>query len=162
MGDLAGLPQDRSHRRTGAVKGATIMKLKLIFAAAAALACSVPTVAVAQSQPGAIVTLYRAAPGQQVALLRWLAQRDQIAAATGVAKSQLYVHTNGDSWDYMIIAPQTTEAQDAAQDAAAKKMGATTGPSAGIELRRFITYHTDTLVNGPTTAGEFLSKIGDK
>ena len=138
------------------------MKLNLILAVTAALACSIPTVAVAQSAEEKIVTLYRAAPGQQVALLRWLAQRDQIAAAAGVARSQLYVHTNGDSWDYMLIAPQTTEAQDAAQDAEAKKIGATTGPAAGIELRRFIGHHTDTLVNGPTTAGEFLSKIGDK
>lgn len=138
------------------------MKLNLILAATAALAYGIPTGAAAQSEPGAIVTLYRAAPGQQVALLKWLAQRDQIAVAAGVPRSQLYVHTNGDSWDYLIIAPQTTDAQDDAQEAAAKKMGATTGPSAGIELRRFITYHTDTLVNGPTTAGEFLGAIGAK
>jgi len=138
------------------------MRIKFAFAVAAALACSIPTGAVAQSQPGAIVTLYRAAPGQQVALLKWLAQRDQIAAAAGVARSQLYVHTNGDSWDYMLIAPQTTAAQDAAQEAEAKKIGATTGPAAGIELRRFVAHHTDTLVNGPTSAGEFLAKIGDK
>ena len=137
------------------------MKLKFAFAAAVALAFAVPTGAAAQDAQGKIVTLYRAAPGQQVALIRWLAQRDQIAAAAGVSRSQLYVHTNGDSWDYMIIAPQTTAAQDAAQEAEAKKIGATTGPAAGIELRRFIAHHTDTLVNGPTTAGDFLKTIGN-
>ena len=138
------------------------MTLKLILAATAALACSIPTVAVAQSQPAAIVTLYRAAPGQQVALLKWISQQDRIAAEAGVPRNQLYVHTNGDSWDYMMIAPQTTPAQDAALDAAAKKLGLPTGPRVGIELRKYIAYHTDTLVNGPTSAGDFLATIGER
>ena len=138
------------------------MKIKFAFAAAAALAFAVPTGALAQSAEGQIVTLYRAAPGQQVALLKWLAQQDRIAAAAGVPRSQLYVHTNGDSWDYMIVAPQTTQAQDDALEAAAKKMGLKTGPGVGIDLRKYIAYHTDTLVRGPTSAGDYLTVIGEK
>ena len=52
--------------------------------------------------------------------------------------SQIYVHTSGDSWDYMVINPVTTKAQDDAVDAAAKKMGIATGPRASIEFRTMI------------------------
>ena len=138
------------------------MKLNLILAATAALAFAMPTIAVAQDQPGVIVTIYRAAPGHQVALLKWLADRDRIAQAAGVPRSQLYVHSNGDSWDYLIIAPQTTDAQDDAAEAAAKRLGLTSGPRVGIELRQHITYHTDTLASGPTTAAGYLATIGEK
>ena len=141
------------------------MKLKHLLAAAAAaaaLAFVTPSTSWAQTSPGAIITIYRAAPGQQVALLKWLADRDRIAEAAGVPKSQLYVHSNGDSWDYLTIAPQTTDAQDDAQEAAAKRLGLTSGPRVGIELRRFITYHTDTLANGPTSAAQFLTQLGEK
>lgn len=138
------------------------MTIKLALAAAAALAFAIPTGAMAQSQPGATVTIYRAAPGQQVALLKWLAQQDRVAAEAGAPRSQLYVHTNGDSWDYMIIAPDTTPAQDQALEAAAKKLGVLTGPRVGIELRKYIGYHTDTLANGPTTAADYLASIGEK
>jgi len=138
------------------------MRIKLAFTAAAALAFAVPSMALAQSPPGAIVTVYRAAPGQQVALLKWIAQQDRIAAEAGVPRSQLYVHTNGDSWDYLMIAPQTTPAQDAALEAAAKKLGLMSGPRVGIELRKYIAHHTDTLVNGPTSAAEFLASVGER
>ena len=138
------------------------MRIKLAFAAAAALALSVPTGASAQSAGTGIVTLYHAAPGQQVALLKWLAQQERIAAAAGVPASQLYVHTDGDSWDYMMIAPATTPAQDDALDAAAKKMGLGGGPRGGIELRKHITSHTDTFVSGPMKASDYLATIGEK
>ena len=62
------------------------MKLKLILAAAAACAMTVP--AVAQDAPQYIVSLYRAAPGQQVALLKWMANQDRAATAAGVAASR--------------------------------------------------------------------------
>lgn len=146
----------------GPAEGFETMKIKIALVAAAALAFAIPTGAVAQTTEGKIVTLYRAAPGQQVALLKWIAQQDRIAAEAGVPRTQLYVHTNGDSWDYLMIAPQTTPAQDAALDAAAKKLGLTSGPRVGIELRKYIAHHTDTLVNGPTTASEFLATIGER
>jgi membrane-bound lytic murein transglycosylase B len=140
------------------------MRIFTLTAAAAALACAFATPALAQSQASgrSIVSIYRAAPGHQVMLLQWLAQQDRIAAAAGIAPGQLYAHTDGDSWDYVVIFPQTTPAQDDALDATAKKMGLPYGPRVGIELRKHIASHTDTLVRGPMSASDYLAAIGEK
>jgi hypothetical protein len=135
---------------------------KLILAAAAATACLLATPAIGQTTPQHIVSLYRAAPGQQVALLKWMAAQDRASAAAGVAPSQIYVHTSGDSWDYLVINPVTTKEQDDAIDAAAKKMGVANGPRASIEFRTMIASHTDTTSNGPTTAAQILATLGEK
>ena len=121
-----------------------------------------PSPAIGQDTPEHIVSLYRAAPGQQVALLKWMAAQDRASAAAGVAASQIYVHTSGDSWDYLVINPVTTKAQDDAVDAAAKKMGIATGPRASIEFRTMIASHTDTTTNGPTNAAQILATLGEK
>ncbi len=138
------------------------MKLKLIFAAAAASACLWSVPAICQDTPQHIVSLYRAAPGQQVALLKWIARQDQAAQAAGLPATQIYVHTSGDSWDYAVISPVTTKAQDDAVDAAAKKMGISYGPRASIEFRTMIASHTDTTANGPMTAAQILAQLGEK
>ena len=84
------------------------------------------------------------------------------AAAAGVGASQIYIHTSGDSWDYLVINPTTTDAQDAAIEAAAKKMGLATGPKASIQFRTMIASHTDTYAVGPTTAAAALAELGEK
>ena len=142
-----------------------MMKTLIKWAAIAAVACSVPVAsqAVAQQTSGrAIVSLYHAAPGQQEALLRWMAEQERASVAAGVAPSQVYVHTDGDSWDYMVINPVTTDAQDAATEAAAKKMGIAYGPRASLEFRKFIMTHTDTFVRGPMTPAQILANLGPK
>ena len=143
------------------------MKQLIKLAAAAALgAIASGTIVYAQAgtpePPRNIVSLYRAAPGQQVALLRWLAQQDRIAQAAGQPAMQLYVHTDGDSWDYMGIAPVTTDAQDDAFDAAARKLGLPAGPGVGLELRKYIAYHTDTYTVGPMTPAQYLASVGQQ
>lgn len=138
------------------------MTYKFVSAAAAVIAIAIATPAQAQQAGRATVSLYRAASGHQIELLKWLAQQDQISAAAGVAPGQVYAHTDGDSWDYMVIFPQTTPAQDDAIDAAAKKMGLPYGPAVGIELRKHISVHTDTLTRGPMTAAEMLASLGAK
>src|SRR5687767_5891298 len=136
------------------------MLSKLMVAAAAACTIAFAS-APAFAEPGkVIVSLYRAAPGQQVALLEWLAKQDQVAQAAGGAPTQIYVHTSGDSWDFMVINPQTNAAQDAALDAAAKKLGSVSGPKASIEFRKMIGSHTDTYANGPMSAAQILAEIG--
>ena len=138
-------------------------QLMKLAAAAAAGAIASGTIVYAQAaapETRAIVSLYRAAPGQQEALLRWLANQDRVAKSVGVAPMQLYVHTDGDSWDFMGINPVTTDAQDAAMDAAAKKMGVTSGPRASLELRKYISIHTDTYTVGPITAEQALARLG--
>jgi hypothetical protein len=140
------------------------MKQLMKLAAAAAVgAIASGTIVYAQATPAgprAIVSLYHAAPGHQAELLKWLAQQDRIAQSAGVAPMQLYIHTDGDSWDYMGINPVTTDAQDAALDAAAKKMGLPSGPAVGLELRKHIQSHTDTFTYGPTTAAQALAMVG--
>lgn len=138
------------------------MRSRLITAAAAAIACSLSTPATAQEAGRAIISIYHGAPGHQVELLRWLAQQDRAAAAAGIGRSQLYVHTDGDSWDYLIISPVTTREQDAAIEAAGKRMGIAAGPRASIELRKHITSHTDTFVAGPMTAADALAAVGER
>jgi hypothetical protein len=138
------------------------MKSVMKYAAAAAAgAIAATSIAFAQtaSPPRAIISIYHAAPGHQQALLEWLAQQDRIAAAAGVASSQIYAHTDGDSWDYLMIAPVTTDAQDQALDAAAAKMGLPSGPKVGLELRKHIQSHTDTYVVGPMTAAQMLDRL---
>jgi membrane-bound lytic murein transglycosylase B len=137
------------------------MRFITLTAAAAALACAIATPALADTSGKAIVAIYHVAPGKHVGFLKWLDQQDRIAAAAGIAKGQLYAHTDGDSWDYVVINPVTTEAQDNAFDAAGKKMGVNT-MRGGMELRTYITSHTDTFVRGPMTAAEYLAFVGEK
>jgi hypothetical protein len=141
------------------------MKQVMKLAAAAALgAIASGTIVYAQTgsaePPRARVALYRAAPGQQVALLRWLAGQNRAAQAAGLPAGKLYVHTDGDSWDNLAIDPVTTPAQDKAIEAAQKKMGLGTGPAQSLELRRYISMHTDTFVIGPVTAAQYLTLAG--
>jgi hypothetical protein len=137
-------------------------QLMKLAAAAALGAIASGTIVYAQAgppAPRAIVSLYHAAPGQQEALLRWFAGQDRAAQAAGVAPMQLYIHTDGDSWDYMGINPVTTPAQDDAIEAAARKLGVSGGVQASLELRRYIASHTDTFTVGPITAEQALSRM---
>ena len=137
------------------------MRFITLTAAAAALACAFATPASAQASSKAIVSIYHVAPGQQVGFLKWLDQQDRISAAAGLTKGQLYAHTDGDSWDYVVVYPVTTAAQDDAFDAAGKKMGINT-MRGGLDLRKYLTSHTDTFVRGPMTAAEYLAFVGEK
>jgi hypothetical protein len=142
------------------------MKQLMKLAAAASLGAIVSgTIVHAQAgggnPPKARIALYRAAPGQQVALLRWLAQQDRIGQSVGLPGSKLYAHTDGDSWDYLVINPVTTPTQDAALEAAGKRMGVNV-MRGGIEMRKYITSHTDTFARGPMSAAEYLALLGEK
>jgi membrane-bound lytic murein transglycosylase B len=134
---------------------------KLLTAAAAAIACALASPAAAQTPGQALIAIYHVAPGHQLDFLKWLDQQDRLAVAAGVPRGQLYAHMDGDSWDYLVINPVTTPAQDAAIDAAGKKMGINT-IRGGLELRKHINSHTDTFVRGPMTPAEYLAILGEK
>ncbi|HWJ37608.1 MAG TPA: hypothetical protein VNR86_02460 [Sphingomicrobium sp.] len=141
------------------------MKQLIKLAAAASLGAIVSgTIVYAQAAvpqpPKARIALYRAAPGQQVALLKWLDAQNRAAQAAGLPIGQLYAHTDGDSWDYLAIDPVTTPAQDAAMDAAARKMGMPTGPASSLEFRKYVSVHTDTFAIGPVTPAQYLAMAG--
>ena len=133
----------------------------LACAATVALACLSAAPLPAQAPGQSLVQIYRVAPGHHVDFLKWLAQQEKDAAAAGIAPGQLYVHMDGDSWDYVVINPVNSPAQDAAVDAAARARGA--NPlRGGIELRKHITSHSDTFARGPTSAAAYLDSIGEK
>jgi len=128
---------------------------------AAGLSLTLVDPAPAQEDEGvSIVSLYRVAPGQHIAFLEWMAANEAAASQAGVPASQWYAHMNGDAWDYLVIAPETTDEQDAAVDAALQAQGRPTGPAGGIEFRRYMAWHTDTFVAGPMTAAELLAAVG--
>lgn len=134
------------------------MKLMTALAATAALACATP--AFAQDPQESIVSIYHVAPGHQVAFLKWMARQDAISQAAGVPASKLYVHTDGDSWDYVAISPVLTEAQDDAVAAAARAAGVNP-MKGGMEMRQHVASHTDTYSIGPITAADYLEMVGE-
>jgi hypothetical protein len=137
------------------------MRVKMFAAAAAAIAFTFAAPAPAQTAGRSLVSIYHVAPGQHIAFLKWLDQQDQMSAAAGIAKGQLYAHTDGDSWDYVVVYPVNTEAQDAAFDAVATKAGRNPA-RAGLDLRKYITSHTDTFTRGPMSASDYLKSMGEK
>lgn len=134
----------------------------VLVSIALAFGLSLATVGPALAQDDeavSIVSLYRVAPGQHIAFLEWMAAGEAAAAQAGVPASRWFAHMNGDAWDYLMIAPETTDEQDAAVDAALQAQGLPTGPAGGIEFRKYMAWHTDTYVTGPTTAAELLATV---
>ena len=109
--------------------------------------------------PGrARITIYRIAPGKHLDFLKWMAAQDEVAKEGGVATVQLYSHIDGDSWDYVGIAPVTTPEQEKKLDEMAAKKGLKTGFPASLEFRALVASHTDTFAAGPTSAAELIAQ----
>ncbi|HVS61488.1 MAG TPA: hypothetical protein VHE82_12420 [Gemmatimonadaceae bacterium] len=89
-------------------------------------------------------------------------RNDAIAKEAGIVATQWYAHLDGDSWDYVAIAPATTDEQDKRKDAIFKQRGLPTGFAAGIQFRQFINSHTDTNARGPTTAADLVAAAGQR
>ena len=107
--------------------------------------------------PTARVALYRIVPGKHLEFLKWVAENDAIDKEAGVPVSQIYAHTNGDSWDYMQVAPDLSDAQQARVDEVSRKHGRKTGFAASLEFRTMVAWHTDTMVIGPVTAADLVA-----
>lgn len=124
----------------------------------AAMAAGASTV-LAQAQPKqSIVSIYRVAPGKHLAFLKWMAAHEAADASAGIPATQWYRHVDGDSWDYVAIAPVMDDAMNQKSDAAAKSHGLTTGMRAGLELRELMASHTDTYAAGPSTATQLVQE----
>src|SRR5215207_9488349 len=68
-----------------------------------------------KEKPGAgraRISIYGVAPGRQLDFLKWLAARADVAREAGVPAADLYAHTDGGRWDYLVIWPITTPEQD--------------------------------------------------
>lgn len=129
---------------------------------AVALSLLLATPALAQSAPlkptRMLVEIYRIAPGQHEAFLKKIAQYDEANRLAGLPPRQLYVHSDGADWDFMLIQPASTPTdKSAALDAAWDKLKLPSGADFFLDFRSVIAEHSDTFVNGPTTAGDYLA-----
>ena len=110
-------------------------------------------------EPGrARITLYHVAPGKHLDFLQWMALQDEVAREAGVPTVQLYAHIDGDSWDYLGLAPVTTPEQDKKLDEIAVKKGQKIGLPASLEFRQLLASHTDTFAAGPMSAAELVTQ----
>ncbi|WP_114953731.1 hypothetical protein [Sphingosinicella terrae] len=134
--------------------------------AALLIACAAPAgaqTAPVQSAPSPaptrlIVEIYRIAPGQHTAFLEAIASYDEANRRAGLPPRQLYVHSEGADWDFMLIQPaETPENKRAALDAAWQELGLPSGADFFLQFRTYIAEHSDTFVRGPTTAADFLA-----
>jgi hypothetical protein len=135
------------------------MKFALLTALCAfAVAASSPAWAQEESEtPATQIEIYRIAPGQHEAFLKEIARYDQANRMAGVPARQLYVHSDGADWDFILIQPaKYPPDQQAALDKAWKQLGLPSGADFFLNFRRFIADHTDTVAIGPTTAGDYL------
>lgn len=106
------------------------------------------------------IEIYKIAPGQQEAFLRELALADQARALAGLPPRELYVHEDGADWDFLIIQPADMDpTKRRAYEDARKKLGLASGARFFLEFRKFIADHTDTVVEGPTTATDWLAQL---
>ena len=124
-----------------------------------------PGLAVAQSkakptpEPARmLVEIYRIAPGMHEAFLQEIAKYDAVNRAAGLPPRQLYVHSDGASWDFMLIQPAKTPPDKAAAlDKAWDDAKLPSGADFFLNFRRFIAEHEDTFVQGPTSAEAYLA-----
>lgn len=131
------------------------------------LACAAPAYALADPDEAAgrksMVEIYRIAPGQQQAFLELIARCDEANRIAGLPPRELYVHSDGADWDFVLIQPaETPKDKQAALDAAWKTLGLPSGADFFITIRKFIAEHSDTAALGPTTAGAYLKGVTAK
>lgn len=132
-----------------------IIKLVLVLVTLAMTTFAVAqTAAPAKDPPHSLISIYRIAPGKHADFLKWMAAREVVDKEIGIAATQWYAHVDGDSWDYVAVGPDNSAEQDKKLEAALKKHGLTTGFKQSLEVRQFISSHTDTSAVGPVTIGE--------
>ena len=106
------------------------------------------------------IEIYRIAPGQQQAFLEFIAKCDEANRIAGLPPRQLYVHSDGADWDFILVQPVHTPADKAAAlDKAWDQVGLPSGAAFFFEIRKYIASHTDTDAIGPTTAKAYLDSI---
>jgi len=108
--------------------------------------------------PESSVEIFRIAPGQHENFLKMLAQTEAAMAQAGLPQSELYIHQDGASWDFVLVKPhgQDEKKWKVVSDIL-RKQGAPTGPDYFFTIRKMIAEHTDTTAYGPTTATAYLA-----
>lgn len=108
-----------------------------------------------------LVEIYRIAPGQHRAFLEEIARYDAVNAEAGLPPRQLYVHSDGAGWDFMLIQPAKTPADKVdALVSAWEEADLPSGADFFLNFRQYIADHSDTFARGPTSAASFLAEAG--
>ncbi len=139
------------------------MNARLLAAALslAAVAGPVEAAGTTPSVPSVMIEIYRIAPGQHEAFLAEIARYDEANRIARLPPRQLYVHSDGADWDFILIQPAKTPPENAAAlDKAWKALKLPSGADFFLNYRRFIAEHTDTVASGPTTAAAYLATRG--
>jgi len=133
----------------------SILKLVLLLVTLTTTSIALAqTAAPAKEPPRALISIYRIATGKHAEFLKWMAVREAVDKEAGVPASQWYAHVDGDSWDYVVVAPDTNAEQNKKVEAAMKKHGLATGFKQNLEVRQFVASHTDTFAVGPVSVTE--------
>ena len=141
--------------RSSALAALAALQLATVPAAAQTLATPPP-----EAVGRKLVEIYRVAPGKHEAFLRAIALFDEANRRGGVPPRQLYVHSDGASWDFLLIQDaEYPEGKGAAVGRAFREMGLPGGPRFFTEFRTLLLEHTDTFVSGPTTAAAYLAEL---
>jgi hypothetical protein len=85
---------------------------------------------------------------------------DAASKAAGIPPREIYVHQDGGNWDFMLIQnAEYTDEQRAKIGPVLEKMGLPRGADFFVQFRQFVAEHSDTFVEGPTTAEAWLRKL---
>ena len=133
---------------------------RVLRATVLSVALLAPLASFAQDQGHqAIISIYRVAPGKHLDFMKWMAAREAVDREAGVQPTQWYAHLDGDSWDYVAIAPNQDQATSDKVDGLARKHGLKVGMPSGLELRTMMASHTDTISAGPYSASELITRL---
>lgn len=138
-----------------------VRKYSIAAVAAAILLCSGLVLAQDDSPPWSMVSIYHVAPGKHMEFLKWMQQQEAISKEAGVESSKWYSHVDGANWDFVVISPMTTEAQDKQIEKLTREKGHPTGFKAGLQFRTMMANHTDTMAVGPVSVDD-LVKAGSE
>ena len=134
----------------------------LLLATPAALQAQAPAPAPTPAPRDMLVEIYRIAPGQHEAFMRFIALFDEANRRAGLPPRQLYVHQDGDGWDFMLIQPaDVPEDKKQALADAYKSLGTPSGANFFVTIRKYIAEHSDNFVYGPTNAADWLKGLDE-
>jgi hypothetical protein len=138
---------------------------RFIAATFIALVCATPQLLAqeaAPAEPGElIVSLYRVAPGQHKEFIQWMGRLDMMSQEVGIPATKVFVHDEGDAWDYLFIRAVPTPEQEAKLEELSKQRGLHSGIEQHFQVRKYLLHHTDTYVWGPMGLAE-LDKLAER
>src|SRR5215471_21672183 len=98
---------------------------KIVLAALLALA---PLGGAVASDTEKMIEIYRIAPGKHVEFLKLIALYDEANKRAGLPPRDLYVHSDGGAWDFLLIQDEDVDpAKAKLRNEALKQLGAPTG-----------------------------------